>query len=157
MVIIFSQKIFFFFFLCFRVNSQNPDVIFENPIEDGLRVGQASQDVPVGHLKKLGEHGTPSPLDGKIAELSYMIGGKDFYEKFARERKPIVFRNITRNWRSTRFWKNESYLLEKYSDVLFDVEMGKVYNNSLNTRKTCLLYTSPSPRDQRGSRMPSSA
>ena len=24
-------------------------------------------------------------------------------------------------------------------------------------RKTCLLYTSPSPRDQRGSRMPSSA
>ena len=25
------------------------------------------------------------------------------------------------------------------------------------TTKTCLLYTSPSPRDQRGSRMPSSA
>ena len=25
------------------------------------------------------------------------------------------------------------------------------------TNKTCLLYTSPSPRDQRGSRMPSSA
>ena len=27
----------------------------------------------------------------------------------------------------------------------------------LNIRNTCLLYTSPSPRDQRGSRMPSSA
>ena len=27
----------------------------------------------------------------------------------------------------------------------------------LNGRKLCLLYTSPSPRDQRGSRMPSSA
>ena len=26
-----------------------------------------------------------------------------------------------------------------------------------NTNKGCLLYTSPSPRDQRGSRMPSSA
>ena len=26
-----------------------------------------------------------------------------------------------------------------------------------NTLETCLLYTSPSPRDQRGSRMPSSA
>ena len=26
-----------------------------------------------------------------------------------------------------------------------------------HTMKTCLLYTSPSPRDQRGSRMPSSA
>ena len=28
---------------------------------------------------------------------------------------------------------------------------------SVNEFKTCLLYTSPSPRDQRGSRMPSSA
>ena len=27
----------------------------------------------------------------------------------------------------------------------------------LNSLGTCLLYTSPSPRDQRGSRMPSSA
>ena len=27
----------------------------------------------------------------------------------------------------------------------------------IELRQTCLLYTSPSPRDQRGSRMPSSA
>ena len=32
-------------------------------------------------------------------------------------------------------------------DVSFNVKKGEV----------CLLYTSPSPRDQRGSRMPSSA
>ena len=30
-------------------------------------------------------------------------------------------------------------------------------NNVVRGIKTCLLYTSPSPRDQRGSRMPSSA
>ena len=30
-------------------------------------------------------------------------------------------------------------------------------NALLNERRPCLLYTSPSPRDQRGSRMPSSA
>ena len=30
---------------------------------------------------------------------------------------------------------------------------GSIYDLSI----TCLLYTSPSPRDQRGSRMPSSA
>ena len=29
--------------------------------------------------------------------------------------------------------------------------------NKLTDFKVCLLYTSPSPRDQRGSRMPSSA
>ena len=33
----------------------------------------------------------------------------------------------------------------------------QVYNQGLTSYKDCLLYTSPSPRDQRGSRMPSSA
>ena len=32
-----------------------------------------------------------------------------------------------------------------------------LYPNELDAPITCLLYTSPSPRDQRGSRMPSSA
>ena len=31
------------------------------------------------------------------------------------------------------------------------------HGNSFDSSPTCLLYTSPSPRDQRGSRMPSSA
>ena len=39
-------------------------------------------------------------------------------------------------------------------DVLeIDSKLTKIGNKSI----TCLLYTSPSPRDQRGSRMPSSA
>ena len=33
----------------------------------------------------------------------------------------------------------------------------KTQRSPKRTDKTCLLYTSPSPRDQRGSRMPSSA
>ena len=33
----------------------------------------------------------------------------------------------------------------------------KKFASDLNQIKDCLLYTSPSPRDQRGSRMPSSA
>ena len=38
-------------------------------------------------------------------------------------------------------------------------EMGVAFNHliGLNNMPICLLYTSPSPRDQRGSRMPSSA
>ena len=40
------------------------------------------------------------------------------------------------------------YKTEKASDS-DDKEIKRLYN--------CLLYTSPSPRDQRGSRMPSSA
>ena len=40
-------------------------------------------------------------------------------------------------------------------DILLETDEGKKV--MLIERKTCLLYTSPSPRDQRGSRMPSSA
>ena len=41
-------------------------------------------------------------------------------------------------------------LKKKYNDDVIDVLLN-------NAAYTCLLYTSPSPRDQRGSRMPSSA
>ena len=37
------------------------------------------------------------------------------------------------------------------------VEVDTQYVVGLQQRQACLLYTSPSPRDQRGSRMPSSA
>ena len=40
-----------------------------------------------------------------------------------------------------------------YNDGVFE----NVETTSLSNDETCLLYTSPSPRDQRGSRMPSSA
>ena len=39
--------------------------------------------------------------------------------------------------------------------VLFGTEGIQLKNNGYT--ESCLLYTSPSPRDQRGSRMPSSA
>jgi len=41
----------------------------------------------------------------------------------------------------------------KYDDPLY----GKVEKKKHDGFNICLLYTSPSPRDQRGSRMPSSA
>ena len=56
-------------------------------------------------------------------------------------------------------------ILDKDSDVIPDdwqLEIdrnGRIYQvpTRYMPRKDCLLYTSPSPRDQRGSRMPSSA
>ena len=35
--------------------------------------------------------------------------------------------------------------------------IGEVYAQKKKKKKSCLLYTSPSPRDKRQSRMPSSA
>ena len=51
-------------------------------------------------------------------------------------------------------------LVAQHIAHLFIREPIVVYEEKLdqdNTKSTCLLYTSPSPRDQRGSRMPSSA
>ena len=42
---------------------------------------------------------------------------------------------------------------EEVKDVFFPYEQKIIFPKD----KACLLYTSPSPRDQRGSRMPSSA
>ena len=42
------------------------------------------------------------------------------------------------------------------SDFVYPVQTKKMRDNDEDPR-ICLLYTSPSPRDQRGSRMPSSA
>ena len=49
----------------------------------------------------------------------------------------------------------------KWADVMMmatpDELQAEIYYNHLHDNMNCLLYTSPSPRDQRGSRMPSSA
>ena len=42
-------------------------------------------------------------------------------------------------------------------DVLCEISTDKVDMDLESPYTGCLLYTSPSPRDQRGSRMPSSA
>ena len=50
----------------------------------------------------------------------------------------IMLNFLSKNFEISFFWQNQ-------------VPANKVLNEN------CLLYTSPSPRDQRGSRMPSSA
>ena len=48
-------------------------------------------------------------------------------------------------------------LLNENGEVV-EQKIGQVHEQDIETwLKDCLLYTSPSPRDQRGSRMPSSA
>ena len=45
---------------------------------------------------------------------------------------------------------------EELADSDYSV-IADEFNSLIRSLNTCLLYTSPSPRDQRGSRMPSSA
>ena len=57
---------------------------------------------------------------------------------------------------SLDFAENYAYFSDAAFDVVFD-DGSKNTNGVSNGAQTCLLYTSPSPRDKRQSRMPSSA
>ena len=46
---------------------------------------------------------------------------------------------------------------QEHADVIFQSQLNDGITPSHPQYGSCLLYTSPSPRDQRGSRMPSSA
>ena len=75
--------------------------------------------------------------------------------------------NISGNWRSINFARGSKYHKPFDKADSFDVtpagaEANKGYNRgkddpALRCHYTCLLYTSPSPRDLSTSRMPSSA
>ena len=49
-----------------------------------------------------------------------------------------------------------NYFIEELAKIKH-IFKGAVSSSEASTQLFCLLYTSPSPRDQRGSRMPSSA
>ena len=82
----------------------------------------------------------------------------------------VIYHALNRgNARNDIFFKNADYEaferviaqgLEKYPVDLISYQWMKNHWHmvlSPQKDKACLLYTSPSPRDQRGSRMPSSA
>ena len=68
-------------------------------------------------------------------------------------------------WHGTKKYSYSGLLMEPlpWTATLMDIKdkVEKIsdtsYNSVLLNLYSCLLYTSPSPRDQRGSRMPSSA
>ena len=53
-------------------------------------------------------------------------------------------------------WEADGNSFENFYSVMFSRSDWKVCS-VITDHRACLLYTSPSPRDQRGSRMPSSA
>ena len=66
----------------------------------------------------------------------------------------IAFVNCLNGYASNKFDIDKSYEFESFTCKL-QSQQKKI--NIAVKFFTCLLYTSPSPRDQRGSRMPSSA
>ena len=114
------------------------------------------------------------------AYFSYQAGTKKGYENFESDK--ILLQQLSGSVESLRseLASSEQNLIfaQRQQQIQEEAykQLSKAYSNSeeknsvLGSRldfyrsiispedgKTCLLYTSPSPRDQRGSRMPSSA
>ena len=73
---------------------------------------------------------------------------------------PRGFPNVIAKVRTVTCKNTKKELMEEFPDVLSDELSEKPMNTDEPMKinlTACLLYTSPSPRDQRGSRMPSSA
>ena len=96
-----------------------------------------------------------SPSGAGKTTLVKKLSGKDNFEISISHttRQPRLNENRDEDYffvdefEFKRLIKNEEFL-----------EYAKVFNNFYGTTRTpCLLYTSPSPRDMRRSRMPSSA
>ena len=110
-----------------------------NKVCDGKKANEKENDeIFSGHMKKLGEHGSVI-MEGEIEELSFVPNGKDFYEHFLRKRKPLIMRGAIKNWPAVQHWANESYLREKYGDVVFDVQLTKKYEGEFPAKKTMNL------------------
>ena len=60
-------------------------------------------------------------------------------------------------YESRSFWGGKVGSWEDKDGNHIEMGLHVFFYNYANLFKLCLLYTSPSPRDQRGSRMPSSA
>ena len=63
---------------------------------------------------------------------------------------------VIKDWIDYNDHMNVSYYLLMFDKYGADT-LNNIFKMGEHSAKTCLLYTSPSPRDQRGSRMPSSA
>ena len=120
------------------------------------------------------DNSTISPRIG-IAAQSHISGrwvviGNVFYDQFTTDDPVFNYvLSLTHNLRNPKwsvFLENQGISSDAFSDVTFRSGIAKLLTKNfqvdtsfgINIKDTpCLLYTSPSPRDQRGSRMPSSA
>ena len=121
------------------------------------------------YLKKLSElRDDPNDL-AQLGRLSFAVRDWNSMQKYtARLRKTHPSDGITKNWNpiydninnSREVIENlDSSLLKDPKNIDLIIERASIFNRfgldklAIN----CLLYTSPSPRDKRQSRMPSSA
>ena len=74
------------------------------------------------------------------------VGEEEYYGNLERE--------LTMDPNGSKIEDDDDFCEEGGNDVLFELLTDE---RNIDNNSTCLLYTSPSPRDKRQARMPSSA
>ena len=90
-------------------------------------------------LKDIGD---PKPPHSSISSIVRILEKKEFVDHKAYGRTYEYFPIVSK---------------DDYSKFTLTKIVNNYFEGSMNNLVSCLLYTSPSPRDQRGTRMPSSA
>lgn len=61
---------------------------------------------PPGHLKPIGSHVAPLPLD----EIDAFPGPVDFFDNYVKASKPVLFKGAAKQFPSFNNWKDDEYL-----------------------------------------------
>ena len=94
-----------------------------------------SVEVPSWHLKPLGSHIEPEKVDETFADN--LISPKDFGSKYVLPRKPLVFRNIVREWPAFKLWTDD-YMKETYGELELRIEGKREKQSGIPKGDICL-------------------
>ena len=112
------------------------------------RIGHGEQGRPIQHRKFMGgKKGKPTQADNMRFLFKYQMAW--MYWRY------FMWNFVGRQNGEQGFNPDDPKNGHWLSGIKF-IDEARLYNQS-ELPESCLLYTSPSPRDQRGSRMPSSA
>lgn len=100
-----------------------------------IPVLKAATELPAWHMKPLGSHVKADAVDEVYPEN--MISPEDFANKYVTPRKPIVFRNVVKNWPAYKTWTDE-YLTEQYGDLELRLEAKKEKQGQIPKGDICL-------------------
>lgn len=101
----------------------------------GVVSNTAVEELPSWHMKPIGSHIEPSKVDETFSDDS--ISPKDFAEKYVLPRKPLVFRNVVKEWPAFELWTDQ-YLIEKYGEMELRLEGKKEKSSGIPKGDVCL-------------------
>ena len=98
-------------------------------------------------------NGWLTTVGGDISNELFSLTGTGSDRRWTKKFPPMP----TKRWWTTALCTETALIVAGGMGVGRVLSTVEVMNTENDQWSTCLLYTSPSPRDQRGSRMPSSA